>query len=338
MIHHKRQPFPRVPLKGIFSLRLVSLLTTISIYCTGCQPFWEPANSISSLNAPTNGQHLFHLNETGGSIDLLISYGDVHLPDELITKWVQTSANAVSTYFGTFPVRRVTISVVEAGEGNITEGVTTGEGIHVKLGRNMRQADFEQDWVMTHEMFHLAFPSMDDEYVWLQEGLASYLEPLARNRVGWISPKEVWRGYVQGMPQGQPRYGDRGLDRTHTWGRTYWGGSMFCLLADLRIREQTHNRHSLDDAMRCILAKGGDHMHLWTMQRVIDVGDQATGTHVLRELYAEMGNRPVTIDLEDLWRRVGVEVRSDGEVIFNDNAPLAQVRKAMTKPFPVTSR
>jgi len=22
---------------------------------------------------------------------------------------------------------------------------------------------------------------------------------------------------------------DRGLDHTHTWGRTYWGGALFCL-------------------------------------------------------------------------------------------------------------
>ena len=44
------------------------------------------------------------------------------------------------------------------------------------------QADLEQDWVMTHEMCHLAFPSMDEKYVWLGEGLASYLEPLACER------------------------------------------------------------------------------------------------------------------------------------------------------------
>jgi hypothetical protein len=40
---------------------------------------------------------------------------------------------------------------------------------------------------------------------------------------------------VSGMPQGEPQRGDRGLDGTHTWGRTYWGGAMFCLLTDVEI-------------------------------------------------------------------------------------------------------
>ena len=42
--------------------------------------------------------------------------------------------------------------------------------------------------------------------------------------------------------------GGFGLDNTHTWGRTYWGGAMFCLLADVEIRRRTHNRRGLQDA------------------------------------------------------------------------------------------
>ena len=48
---------------------------------------------------------------------------------------------------------------------------------------------------------------------------------------------------MKSMPFGLPKEGDKGLDYTHTWGRTYWGGAIFCLLADIEIRQQTNNKN-----------------------------------------------------------------------------------------------
>jgi hypothetical protein len=41
---------------------------------------------------------------------------------------------------------------------------------------------------------------------------------------------------MRDMPKGLPQAGDQGLDNTDTWGRKYWGGAMFCLMADIEIR------------------------------------------------------------------------------------------------------
>jgi hypothetical protein len=40
---------------------------------------------------------------------------------------------------------------------------------------------------------------------------------------------------------------------------------------------------------------------------------------------------PVETDLDDLWRKLGIQVKN-GVVTFNDNAPLAEIRKAITAP------
>ena len=88
-------------------------------------------------------------------------------------------------------------------------------------------------------MFHLSQPDLDDDYSWMSEGMADYLEPVARIRVGQITPEKFWQDLVDGLPNGLPASSDRGLDNTHTWGRTYWGGSLYWLLADIRIRQQT---------------------------------------------------------------------------------------------------
>jgi hypothetical protein len=43
-----------------------------------------------------------------------------------------------------------------------------------------------------------------------------------------------------------------------------------------------------------------------------------------------MGNAPKPVDLDALWKQLGIEPSGDG-VRFNDNAPLAGVRMAITR-------
>jgi len=315
------------------ALLLNVLLITLACNCTACLTNREQEKPAESGFVPPKDSRTFHLKETGGQIDLTILYGNLSVSDDSIVNWVQNAAKAVTAYFGHYPARQLRIVIEPGGSSKIGEGVTTEDGILVKIGPGTQQADLNDDWVMTHEMFHVAFPDLDNQYVWLQEGLASYLEPLARVRLGFITPERLWGDMVEGMPEGQPEPGDKGLDHTHTWGRTYWGGSMFCLQADLRIRDLTNNRKSLDDAMRAILEQGGDHLRHWTIEKVIDVGDRATGTTVLRDLYNQMCCKPVTYDLDGLWRRLGVKYEN-GKVTFNDNAPMAAIRRSMTARVP----
>ena len=81
---------------------------------------------------------------------------------------------------------------------------------------------------------------------------------------------------------------------------------MFWLLADMRIREQTHGTRSLDDAIKAILdGRRRRVAAVGSLSRVIEVGgDRATGTMVLRDLHREMGERPDNVDLNDLWKKL----------------------------------
>ena len=67
---------------------------------------------------------------------------------------------------------------------------------------------------------------------------------------------------------------------------------------------------------------------MWPLARILEVGDGATGTTVLHELYDELGRVHGTVDLDALFRRLGV--RADhGVATFDDRAPLAAVRDAI---------
>jgi hypothetical protein len=270
---------------------------------------------------------------SGGLIDLELNGSLSAAWRSLALKWVENSARAVSAYYGKFPVSRATIRIASSPGTRPRGGKAFGwQGplITISLGRDATGAVLADDWLLTHEMVHLALPSLPDQHHWLEEGLATYVEPIARARAGIIPPERVWSDLVNGLPQGQPEAGDRGLDRTPTWGRTYWGGALFCLRADVAIRQRTGNRFGLEHALRGILAAGGSIERDWTVERVIEVGDKAVGVPVLRELYEEMGSKPVTVDLESLWRQLGIQ-RQGSAVTFDDSAPLARVRRAITE-------
>jgi hypothetical protein len=66
----------------------------------------------------------------------------------------------------------------------------------------------------------------------------------------------------------------------------------------------------------------------WPLERALMVGDKATGVPMLTELYQQMKAKAVQYDLAGLWNKLGVE--ASGEVSFNDRAPLAAVRRAIT--------
>ncbi len=142
----------------------------------------------------------------------------------------------MSTYYGRFPVQRERIFVefVEDRSG-VGGGTTWGDVAgfpaftRIHVGQHSTQADLDDDWMMTHEMVHTAFPSQDDDHHWIEEGLAVYVEPVARVQAGFLKPERIWSDMVRDMPKGDPQPSDRGLDQTHTWGRTYWGGAQFCL-------------------------------------------------------------------------------------------------------------
>jgi hypothetical protein len=253
--------------------------------------------------------------------------------DTPILEWLRRSAEIVSRYYARFPTASVMVRLVpQEGEG-VHGGKTFANPnayIRVQLGREVTAAQLLNDWMLVHEMTHLALPDTGEEHAWLSEGIATYVEGVARVQAGNRSETDVWAEEMRSMPRGLPQQGDRGLDRTHSWGRTYWGGAMFCLLADVDIRRRTQLRFGLQDALRAVLRESGGLAAEWPIERVLHSGDAAVGTRTLEDLYAQMKDTPVAPDLMTLWRELGVLPQGDS-VMLSDSAPLAEVRHAIMR-------
>jgi hypothetical protein len=253
---------------------------------------------------------------------------------QLLNTWVRRSADIVARYYGRFPAPVVFLDLgIRDGAGS-GGGHTINEGglsIHVGVGRDATPEVLANDWVLVHEMVHLALPEIGRRHDWLAEGLAVYVEGIARAQAGNRAIADVWAEDRRSMPLGLPRQGEGGMDQTQTWARTYWGGALFCLEADVQIRQRTGNRQGLQAALRAILDATGGYAADRDIGDVLRIGDAATGTRVLEDLYERERTAPVVSDLDGLWRSLGVPQDPLTEP-FDDHAPLAAIRIAITRP------
>jgi hypothetical protein len=304
---------------GFISMIRVSIgaVLAVAMFATGADPSPLPRT---------------RLKVGGGEIDVEFAEGRFDRPQQTLLEHIERAACAVSTYYGRFPAREYRLLIVPIpGRGGVLTGTTWGFGgahSRILVGEQTTAAQLKDDWVITHEMVHIAFPTMPDKNHWIEEGIATYVEPLARSWVGDYPLSKVWGDLVSGLPKGIPDAGDEGLDHTHTWGRTYWGGATFCTLADVEIRRRTGNKRGLIDALRAILEASGGISAEWSPERAFEAGDNAVGAPVLEQLYTQMKSNPTRPDLAGLWMQLGVAAK--GDLTFDDSAPEAAERRAIS--------
>jgi len=275
---------------------------------------------------PVNELHL------GGSTICIVTDDTLAKERLRLRDWIDRSAHIVADYYGQFPAPLVVIRLRGMDGSGINGGRTTNDSglmIQMRVGRETTRDQLAADWVLVHEMVHLALPEVGRTHDWLAEGLATYVEGVARAQYGNRAIADVWAEDRNSMPKGLPRAGEGGMDQSPSWARTYWGGALYCLQADVAIREQTGNRVGLQTALRAILKETGGYGFDGNIGEVLRIGDSATGTHVMYGLYQQVRATPQSADLDLLWTLLGVPSDPLTQP-FDDRAPLAAIRIAIT--------
>ncbi len=268
----------------------------------------------------------------GGEVNTVLLDGKLQMSEADAARWVDDAAGAVSMLYGHFPVRHATVFL--APIPGATEPVfgrvlsLGGSSVLVLTGEESDGNEMHEDWILVHELIHLGFPTFQNEGRWLDEGIATYYEPVLRTRMGWRDKTDLWRGLAREMPRGLASAGEPlALEQRTTLDGIYWGGALFVMMADVRIREQTRGRKSLDDVLRGVLAKGGDGEHVWTVAETMRVGDELTGTHVLTDMYERYARKGESVDLEAELHALGID-RAGGkdEITLHDDRPRGSIR------------
>ncbi len=274
----------------------------------------------------------------GGDVEPVILDRKLAMGEPALDAWVHDAATCVATLYGHFPVPHASIfflplpDVDEPVFGKVLS--LGGSTILVLTGADSDGAKMHKDWILVHEMVHLGFPTFQNEGRWLGEGIATYYEPVLRTRMGWRDSVNMWRGFAREMPRGLPEKGEAvALEERHGIDAIYWGGAIFVMLADVRIRQATKGQMSLDDVMRGILAKGGDAEHVWTVADTMRAGDTITSTHVLTDMYERYAIKGEAMDLDGELHALGIDrTGHEDDVTFHDDRPHSWIRAKIVAP------
>jgi hypothetical protein len=246
--------------------------------------------------------------------------------------WIRQSAAAIARYYGEFPAQHAAVFLAPFDYHGSQMGVG---GASIILGMDSEKPPEESGrlWVAAHEMVHVGFPAIGRRHRWATEGLATYVESVARAQSDSITRDELWTLLSSRLPVGQPEPGDQGLDVTRTWARTYWGGALFWFLADVEIARATSGKKTLRDALRGLMASGGNTVSRRRLRQTLSEMDAAVELDVLIPLYERHRTTAVVIDLPALLRGLGIE-QDGAQIVLNEQAPEAYIRRAIERRAP----
>ena len=267
----------------------------------------------------------------GGQLEVVTADGALDSSVEQTAHWVAQSAHAVARFYGRFPASHCLVLLIPVPERDqVLFGKVlpqSSPGVAVLVGQRATEPALYQDWILVHELFHIGFPSFHDEAKWLDEGSATYFEPIIRARAGYLSELAVWTEFARDMPQGLHAIEHEGLEHPSEFRAIYWGGAIACLLADVAARQRSRGALGLEDGFRAVLAAGGNASEVWSLARVTAVIDRALGAPILAEIVAKYAQSGSAVGLAALFEELGVKRLESGAVLLDDQAPLASIRR-----------
>jgi hypothetical protein len=270
-----------------------------------------------------DGAHL-EVTQLDGALDQ--SFDDLNA-------WIETSARAVRDFYRVFPVPRASVTVIPIPtRDSVVFGKVMPEsepGVALLVGQHAKRKALYSDWILVHELFHLGVPSFLEEGKWLDEGLATYYEPIIRVRAGLYTETEMWTEFSTSMPQGLPAFEKRGLEKADDRASIYWGGALACLVADVEARKRDSSR-GLEVGLRALREAGGNASEVWSLSEVVGTVDRALAAPTLTPIVKDHVRRGTPFDLPGLFAALGVIRKGKGVVQLSESAPLAAVRRAIT--------
>jgi hypothetical protein len=258
--------------------------------------------------------------------------------DAAAVEFIGRSASLIVALFGRWPTSATVFVVPVPGAQEVVFGRVlslAGASVALLFGSETPASGVRDNWVVVHELFHLACPSFVGEGRWLEEGLATYYEPILRERAGWMTEADLWTHFVREMPRGLRAAADPpDIEDRDDIDSTYWGGALFALLADVRSRVATRGERSLDTVVRLVLQRLGPASATARVADFLRTAGEAAQTRAVTDVFESWAVRGENVGLDALWGQLGVagveEARTHGAAVtLRDDAPLAAVRRAI---------
>ena len=277
----------------------------------------------------------------GGSIEVAIADAANVANIASITDWLRKTAGAMTTVYGSFPLARVQVLVIP---GDHTSPVPWGQvlrggapAVHFYIDRNAGLDELLEDWTAFHEFSHLFLPFIQRYDAYLSEGFASYFQNITRARSGNLTEAEAWANLLRGFERGRNAGGRetlataaRRMGRDRNYMRVYWSGAAIALESDVALRTAHPGRDGLGALLGELNACCRTDNEAWTGVELSATLDRLSAQTTFSDLNTVLAASREFPDIFPLLIKLGVTL-DNGEVVLNDDAPLARVRRAITR-------
>ncbi|MEM7708917.1 MAG: hypothetical protein AAF358_25435 [Pseudomonadota bacterium] len=263
-----------------------------------------------------------------------------------ISAWLKQAASGVALAHGRFPNPNPQVLVVPV-RGSRSSPVPFGrvirdggEAVQFFVDPDRSLDDLLGDWTATHEFAHLLLPYVKDR--WVSEGFASYYQNVLMGRSGYYTELKGWIKLHAGIERARAVRPLMSPVATSGRGRkprmmVYWSGSALALLGDVRQRQLSGGEESLEVVLGrmadCCLPSA----ETWDAERFFARLDELSEHKVWMALYRQHAKSPGIPDLTKLYQQLGIEVDADGGLTLDDNAPQADLRRALMGPAPTAA-
>ncbi len=287
----------------------------------------------------------------GATLRVSVPQSEPSLDSSLIMDWLRAAATDVTLTYGRFPNPSPKIVVIPISGGRwssrgavpfgrvIRDG---GEVIELFVNRDKPIEDFLGSWTATHEFSHLMLPYVDRRHKWISEGFAQYYQNVLMARSGAYDQARAWQKIHSGLARGNASRPELSPNQAAARGvrgarmKIYWTGAAIALMADIRLRERSGNRESLDDVLDRLQACCLPSERVWSGPELFSKLDTLIDEPVFMPLYRRHADATGFPDTSEVFERLGVEVGNDG-VRFRQNAELAALRATITRVHPETA-
>ncbi len=271
---------------------------------------------------------------------LAIMYGSYQQKGELIAEWVKAMAGSVAQVTDGFPLKdiQVLVILIDGQRGAVPWGQVNragGAGVLFVVNANKSKEQLFSDWTAAHEFSHLLTPYTPNDR-WLSEGFASYHQNISRLRSGLLDEGTAWSKLLAGFERGRKSASQKNAPMLKKSNRRnimqmYWGGAVIALQSDVALQQATAGRMSLSQALaglhECCLESGRG----WSAEQLFIELDRISETKVFTTIYHQEVLKNTYPEYQSLLESLGIKKNHYGEVSLSDEAPMAKIRKRISK-------
>ena len=276
----------------------------------------------------------------GARLRLAVLDGTPAADAEQMQAWMLDSAQMVANLYGRFPQSQAQILVAPGARGNeptpwayVVRGGSPAAHFFINQRRPIRE--FFEDWTAVHELSHLLLPYINSDDIWLSEGVATYYQNVLRARGGRMKVSDAWQrlhaGFARGMESARGltlAQATESMYRDDTYMRVYWEGAAMLLIADVRLRQMTAYKQSLDTALAALNECCAATDRAWSARELFDKLDEVTGTGIFSEIYDQHVASRNFPDLAQTYKALGISMGTGG-IEFSTDDKDAKLRDAI---------